>query len=131
MTTRERQRLTYGRIVHAFIRAGWNPPRPDTRIVLAIAEDMERAGAHLERPYNLHRPRIGGVPERARELGMTGQEIRALRLAAEGYTCEEAAEAAGISHMTMKSQLRLARRSLGARNTAHAVAFALREGLIS
>jgi LuxR family transcriptional regulator, quorum-sensing system regulator SdiA len=102
--------------VHALIRAGWNPPTPDERILDAITSDMRR----------LNREHYGNAPT----LRLSPAEERALRLAAYGLTRPEAAQRVGVSKETIKAQLDSARAKLGARTTTQAVAMAIRTGLI-
>jgi DNA-binding CsgD family transcriptional regulator len=66
-------------------------------------------------------------PER-RDL--TATEVEILRWASHGLTDQMTAEAMGRSLDTVKNSGRAARAKLAAKNTAHAVAIALRLGLI-
>lgn len=102
-------RVAYGKLIHAFIRAGWNPPRPSERVFQRITDDIARV------QYNA-------------SLRLSPYERTALRLAAEGMTVQETANHMGIGFETAKMHLKEARRRLGARNTSHAVALALRSG---
>lgn len=116
MTENKRKKANLVRIL---IEKGWNPPRPTERIVHAIAEDIEQA------------TRTKGGFCSTPSLKLAPSEIRAIQLAAEGLTVQEAADYAGISSESQKSQLTLARKKLGASNTAHAVAIAIRTGILS
>jgi len=58
------------------------------------------------------------------------RELELLTLLTLGHRTQSAAEQMGITLETAKSHLRWAYIRLGARNRAHAVAIALREGLI-
>lgn len=64
-------------------------------------------------------------------LELTFHEIEALGLAARGCSMREIAGELHKSPETVKAQLGLARLKLGARNTTHAVALALSDGLIA
>jgi DNA-binding CsgD family transcriptional regulator len=61
---------------------------------------------------------------------LSPHEVRCLRLAAAGLTCEETAARLGRGPETVKSHLGRARLKLGARNTVHAVALAMSADLI-
>jgi DNA-binding CsgD family transcriptional regulator len=130
MVVRE-EAVFWGRVVQAFIKSGWNPPPPNDKITHAILDDMIERGQDVNHPvYNLETRKRIKVQKRARDLNLNGSEVRAIRLAAEGLTYVEAAQKAGVSPFTMKQQLKLARRKLGARNTAHAVSIAIRKELL-
>jgi DNA-binding CsgD family transcriptional regulator len=110
-------------LIQSFIKAGWNPPAPSERIAHRILDDMadpkfERAGESAsERSF-------------APTLELQPKEKAALALAADGLKTETIAEALGVSPETAKTNLKRARDRLSARNTAHAVAIAIRRGLI-
>jgi len=57
-------------------------------------------------------------------------ELEALSLFASGKTADEIAVALGVSKSVALHYLRVAARKLGARNRVHAVAIAVRKGLI-
>ena len=57
-------------------------------------------------------------------------ELEALSLFASGKTADEMAFALGVSKSMAMHYLRVAARKLGARNRVHAVAIAIRKGLI-
>jgi DNA-binding CsgD family transcriptional regulator len=61
---------------------------------------------------------------------LTRRETQVLQLAADGQTRKEVALVLGVSLHTVKTQGNMAREKLGASNTSHAVAIALRQGLI-
>ena len=105
-------------LVRLLIEKGWNPPTPSERIVHEIAEDIEQA------------TRTKGGFCSTPSLNLAPSEIRAIQLAAAGLTVQEAADHAGISPESQKAQLTLARQKLGAKNTAHAVAIAIRAGIL-
>jgi len=57
-------------------------------------------------------------------------EVRALQLAADGESCGSSARLLGLALATLKNQRHSACLKLGADNTCHAVAQAIRRGLI-
>jgi DNA-binding CsgD family transcriptional regulator len=57
-------------------------------------------------------------------------ELRALAHFANGKSADEIAEMLGVSRSIAQHYLRVAARKLGARNRVHAVAIAVRNGLI-
>lgn len=67
-----------------------------------------------------------GVPTKS----LSPREHQVLRLLAEGLHTREVAEHLNLSWRTVQSQAAHARRKLGARNAAHAVAIAVKAGLI-
>jgi len=96
---------------------------PSQRIVHRILDDMvdpkfDRAGESAsERSF-------------APTLELQPKEKAALALAADGLKTDPIAQALGVSPETAKTNLKRARDRLSARNTAHAVAIAIRRGLI-
>jgi DNA-binding NarL/FixJ family response regulator len=62
--------------------------------------------------------------------GLTDREIDVLRLVAEGYDTAEIAEKLAYSERTVKNVLHDVTARLGLRNRSHAVAYAVRQGLI-
>jgi len=64
------------------------------------------------------------------ELVATAQQLKTLHYTSHGLRERECAEAMGITVDGVKTNLTRARRNLRAKNTAHAVAIALRLGLI-
>ena len=100
-------RIAWGKLIHVFIKAGWNPPTPSTRIADRILDDIARSeGATLD---------------------LSSREVAFLADSAEGLTVGEIGRKRGVSAETVKTRLTNARQRLGAKNTAHAVAIALRE----
>ena len=104
-------RIAWGKLIHVFIKAGWNPPTPSTRIADRILDDIAQ-------PYYT---RSGGGT-----LDLSSREVAFLADSAEGLTTGEIARKRGVSPETVKTRLKKARQRLGAKNTAHAVAIALR-----
>jgi DNA-binding CsgD family transcriptional regulator len=91
------------------VQAGWRPPPLTDEQADRLLHDLALVDGTLE---------------------LTEDELHALRYAAEGLTGIEASERMGVSQKTGKARLDRARLRLGARNTPHAVAIAMREGLI-
>jgi DNA-binding CsgD family transcriptional regulator len=116
MHERPENHVILGKLIQAFIRAGWNPPTPSTRITRRILDDIAQG-------------RDGNAMRNA-TLDLAPQQRAALTLTAIGLSGPEAATAMGISHETIRSHLKKARERLGASNTAHAVAIAVRHELI-
>jgi DNA-binding CsgD family transcriptional regulator len=67
---------------------------------------------------------------RSGDPGLAPAELRALQLAADGESCESSGRLLGRGAGTIKNQRRSACEKLGADNTCHAVAQAIRRGLI-
>jgi len=61
---------------------------------------------------------------------ITANDLEVLQLLSRGLTASEAGRVLFLSTDAVKSRTKLVRAKLGARNTAHAVAIALREGMI-
>ena len=113
----------------------------------ATPMNEERVASVLER-YREHAERFDEISERRAlrfepapepvpvepaqwPLALTPREAQVLRLAADGATSEEIAAALHLTEHTVKSHLKRIQGKLGARNRTHAVAVALRSGLIS
>lgn len=75
--------------------------------------------------------KAGSAPSRTDPPGsLTNRELTVLRLVAEGYSTSEIAEQLAYSERTVKSALHDLTSRYQLRNRSHAVAFAMREGLI-
>lgn len=61
---------------------------------------------------------------------LTKREKEAAQLAADGLKDKQIADRMGISQSTVEAHLRAARAALNAKNTAHLVAIAIRNGII-
>jgi DNA-binding CsgD family transcriptional regulator len=61
---------------------------------------------------------------------LTAAEHRVLVALAEGLTYEQAGERLRVSRESVKDQVKTVRQKIGARNTPHAIAIALRKGII-
>lgn len=78
----------------------------------------------------LHRERAGDPAGRLTFGGLTQRELTVLRLVADGYSTAEIADKLTYSERTIKNALHDMARRFQLRNRSHAVAFAVREGLI-
>lgn len=105
-------KLKKARLIHMLIAAGWNPPRPGERVTHAILDDIER------------------VSGSGAKLDLAPRELEVVRLASEGMTLPESAKAMGVSHWQAQDYLARARRRLGAKTQAHAVAMLARRDLL-
>lgn len=63
-------------------------------------------------------------------LTLTDREVQILRLVAEGKKIREIARSVRLAERTVKNDLEMIRRKLGAANSSHAVALAIQRGLI-
>ena len=117
----ERPRIFWGHVVMVFVKQGWRPPRPTTRIVDRITADMER----------ITRERGGWMADKQPTLAPSPAQVRALHLLAEGASTKDIAGELHIGTETVKYHLGTLYEKLGARNAAHAVAIGMRRGLIS
>lgn len=113
-----RQEASHERLVGAVraAAAGEGVVSPDlvTRLLLQIGR--------------LQREVLG--PRGLRPSGLTDREVRVLQLVADGLSTSEIAVEMSYSERTIKNVVQNVVRRFGLRNRAHAVAFALREGLI-
>lgn len=66
----------------------------------------------------------------ASDFGLTAREIEALQCIADGQTCEQIAKAIGVHTSSAEAYVKRATKRLGARGRTHAVAEAIRKGLI-
>jgi DNA-binding CsgD family transcriptional regulator len=117
-------------------------PEPDWhsergRAALArLADDLARCPYMPERAINgymeMTRPRLHGHNRNlpAPRTALSPGEARALQLLSDGLRPPTIARVLGLSSWTVRTQLKFGRRKLAARNPAHAVALALRAGLI-
>jgi DNA-binding NarL/FixJ family response regulator len=109
-------RIFWGRVVQAFIHAGWNPPKANTAIVEAVTRTMERVERGTFRP--------------AEDATLTPRQQEILSLVASGLSRDEIAAEMHLATVTVKFHLTNLYRELGARNAAHAVALAMEQGLL-
>ena len=91
-----------------------------------LAPDL--LGQLLEQVGRLQRDAL--APRGLTASGLTGREVTVLRMLAEGHATEEIATELCYSERTVKNVIHEVTTRLRLRNRAHAVAFALREGLI-
>jgi DNA-binding NarL/FixJ family response regulator len=119
--------------VAALVRRGEATPEHLTRVVAKVA------AGEAEMPADLLARLLGQVGKLQRQVlaprgmtfsGLTEREIEVLRLVAEGYDTAEIAKTICFSERTIKSILHDVTTRLQLRNRAHAVAYAVREGLI-
>ncbi|HXG76134.1 MAG TPA: helix-turn-helix transcriptional regulator [Gaiellaceae bacterium] len=98
-------------------------------ILAAYRQHAERLAelAHARERYAGRR--LSLVEEHARPLSR--RELEVLALVAEGYTSKEIGARLFVSEETVKSHISNILACLGARNRAHAVAIALREGVLA
>lgn len=106
-------RARRARAVAALIAQGWKPPPLRTEQTDALLDDMQRMGSDRRHTFDL-----------------TGREVQHLKLASKGLTEDLMAKVIGLSPDTVKHRSKAIRRKLGAKSTTHAVAIALREGII-
>ena len=118
------RRVAWGKLIHVFIRAGWQPPSPSNLQAQAMIDDMVSMGERAGLSFTAG---MGGFDS---TLELTGRELTSIALMAEGMTMEDAAQALDVSRETFKSNLKRARDRIGAKNTAHAVAICFRQGLL-
>jgi DNA-binding CsgD family transcriptional regulator len=108
------RKLIIGRIMHQLILRGWRPPRT---LPPAGFRDLVEDIVDIDRYHPT--------------LDLSPQQLRILTALAQGATYPTAAERFGVGTETVKTQTKLIREKLGARNTTHAVAIAIREGVIT
>ncbi|MFE2756422.1 response regulator transcription factor [Actinosynnema sp. NPDC059335] len=119
--------------VSAVIRRAEATPETLARLVKATAAGQgalppDLLGRLLDRVSRLQRDVLH--PNGWTMAGMSDRETEVLRLIADGFETREIAEKLCYSQRTVKSVLHDITNRFRLRNRAHAVAFALREGLI-
>jgi DNA-binding CsgD family transcriptional regulator len=124
MQETQKNHVVLGKLIQAFIRAGWNPPTPSSRIAERILDDLAEVGAGRGRDSR------HGDREPSSTV-LSPRQRAALTLTAIGMTGPKAAQAMDVSQETIKSHLKHARHRLGASTVAHAVAIALRDEIIA
>jgi DNA-binding CsgD family transcriptional regulator len=106
------RKVFVGKLIVQLIRRGWRPPR-----------QMPPAG--MDRLlYDLE-----SIPHNA-TLELSPFEAEVLNMFAQGHGYESIAEDRGVTKETIKTQMKFVRDKLGANNTTHAVAIAIRRGVI-
>lgn len=122
-----------GNGVSAIIRRGDATPDTLVRLVKAAAAGEgalppDLLGRLLSRVSRLQRDVL--QPNGWDLAGMSQRETKVLRMIADGFETKEIADRLSYSERTVKSILHDVTNRFQLRNRAHAVAFALREGLI-
>jgi DNA-binding NarL/FixJ family response regulator len=119
--------------VSALVRRSEATPERLTSVILKVRD------GEAEMPADLLARLLGQVGRLQRQIlaprglrfsGLTDREIEVLRLVAEGLDTGEIARRLSFSERTIKSVLHDVTTRLQLRNRAHAVAYAVREGLI-
>lgn len=109
-------RVFWGNVIRILIERGWNPPRPDEKIVDDLLRDMESAGRDA-------RPRMGMTPEEAEHLkGLTPTEQRVTGLLVQGLSNAQIADELGVATKTVKFHLTNLYGKLGVNSRTQAVA---------
>jgi DNA-binding NarL/FixJ family response regulator len=103
-----------------------------TRSVRAAAESPGVMPPHAVRELRRHieRLRSDNLTPHVAEAGLTRREIDVLRLMADGLDSTEVASELRYSERTVKKVIHGVTRRLSLRNRSHAVAYAVRAGLI-
>lgn len=120
------------RLLHLEIRMGG----PVCQRLLMAMQGLDYVNNDLREGRNItdHRGSVTdnhpGAEPRVVVTALTSAECRALNALAEHGYGTNAAKSLGLSSHTVRDQLKAARRKLGARNTTHAVAISIRNGLI-
>ena len=113
-------------------RAEATPERLVSSVRAAVAGDgtlpPDLLGRLLERVGTLQRSTLH--PRGLTLTGFTQRELTVLRLLADGHSTSEVAKALAYSERTVKTAVQQLTSRLQLRNRTHAVAYALREGLI-
>ena len=119
--------------VAALVRRGEATPERLAQVIVKVA------AGEAELPADLLANLLGQVGKLQRQVlsprgltfsGLSEREIHVLRLVADGYDTAEIARRLCFSERTIKSILHDVTTRLQLRNRAHAVAYAVREGLI-
>lgn len=119
---RDNPRVFWGRVVTAFINAGWNPPNPDKKVVDRITDAIQQIEEY-------------GVGVRPSKIRVEDDEIssrflQVMALTADGLTEVQIAERLEISIPAVKERKTWAFKKLGARGSAHAIAILFRRGIL-
>ncbi len=93
--------------------------------------ELTRDLVHVAQFVHQHVVEMHGLKQEPDLNALTRREIVALKWSAEGKTTDEVGFSLGVSRETAKAHLDSARYKLGALNRVHAVAKAIRAGLIS
>lgn len=106
--------------VMAMIRLGWQPPIPDDRIAARMLDDMGLSGYRMGEKHLTTNATIDLSP----------YQVEVLAALAEGKSQPQIAEERAVSLDTIATYVKVIRSKLGAKSTTHAVAVAIRRGLI-
>ena len=119
--------------VSALLRRGEATPERLTHVVVRVAN------GEAEMPPDLLAKLLGQVGKLQRQVlaprgltfsGLTEREIEVLKLVADGYDTAEIARKLSYSERTVKNVLHDVTSRLQLRNRSHAVAYALKQGMI-
>jgi len=113
---RDPEKFFWPAVVGVLIELGWKPPPPSDDVLDRILDDLRGAG-------------LKHIPTNA-TLDLSPKEKQVLVLMARGYTRAETAVALDCGDETIKTDLVNIRRRLNAVNIVHAVALAIRKGII-
>lgn len=69
--------------------------------------------------------------EQQQECPLTAREIEIAKHLADGHTAKVISEKTGLTEFSVTMQIKIARRVVGARNSTHFAAIALRKGWIA
>lgn len=101
-----------GKVAVALMKKGWRPPPLQDHQALALVQDM-----------------IATHPKQTNRLTMI--ESDTLTYLAHGLTVGEVAQRMCVGVETIKARQKIIRAKLGAKNTCHAVALAMHQGIIT
>lgn len=113
-----RDRLDERKLTSAIASAGRGEPVLGSDLVGRLFEHVRQLQGAVLAPRRLH------------FSGLSHRELEVLRLVADGHETREIAAELSYSERTIKNVLQDVTRRFGLRNRSHAVAYALREGLI-
>jgi DNA-binding CsgD family transcriptional regulator len=109
------RKVFIGRLMVQLIRRGWRPPKQlPPRGMHNLIDDMERVSSFSPNST----------------LNLSAHQVRVLEMMSQGHDQAAIAEIVGTSYQSVKITSKEARRKLGANNSVHAVAIAIREGVI-
>ena len=103
--------------------------RTQPRVAVVVADSADEPTMHRLCALQLIQRQVP-TPRGLTFNGLAGREIDVLRLVAEGYDTAEIVEKLAYSERTVKTVLHDVTSRLGLRNRSHAVAYAVRQGLI-
>ena len=123
------------------IEHGWNPPPPTDEVTDRILDDMRGYWKNddvsgwvkdggMQEPLERQQGRALPPAVHLASLDLSPMQVALVELAAIGLTRAEAAAALGVSVETVKSYWTIICERLQAKNATHAVAIAIRKGLL-